>query len=145
MTASANLRQSVCLVVCDANYKVLMVSRANGSGVCLPGGKREEGETLTQTACRELWEETGLRTREQFLVPIYQGVCTGSGHDEAFDVASFLVTQWEGEAEQKEARVVPQWLAFPTLFCNSPFAVYNKQMANKLMEKFPYFAPHIKD
>lgn len=37
-------------------------------GLEFPGGKKEQGETIEQAACREVWEETGARVSElQFI------------------------------------------------------------------------------
>ncbi|PDZ70769.1 NUDIX hydrolase [Bacillus pseudomycoides] len=50
------------LIYDDTNRKILMVGnkRENGSEWSLPGGARENGETLEQAVIRETFEETGL-------------------------------------------------------------------------------------
>lgn len=50
-------------VILDGNNRVLLVKRGHepAKGLwSLPGGSVEEGETLTQAAVREVFEETGL-------------------------------------------------------------------------------------
>ncbi len=47
-------------VILDSDNNVLVLKRrAEGTWV-LPKGRRESGETLENTALREVWEETGL-------------------------------------------------------------------------------------
>lgn len=83
-----------CVVLRDG--KILAVDRKRGKpGLGLPGGKNDYGETLRETAVRELFEETGLvaddvRTQwifvkkegntivETYLVPVFKGEPTDS-------------------------------------------------------------------
>jgi 8-oxo-(d)GTP phosphatase len=51
---------AVCWRVVDGEPKVLVVHRATHGDVSLPKGKVDPGETLPETAVRELREETGL-------------------------------------------------------------------------------------
>jgi 8-oxo-dGTP diphosphatase len=51
---------AVCWRVVDGKPRVLLVHRAAHADVSLPKGKLDPGETLPQTAKRELFEETGL-------------------------------------------------------------------------------------
>ena len=51
---------AVCWRLVDGKARVLLVHRAGHSDVSLPKGKVEPGETLPQTAVREIQEETGL-------------------------------------------------------------------------------------
>ena len=138
------LRQCVCVVLADANYKFLTVSRADGSGVGLPGGKVEDGETLQQAARRELWEETGLYVEEKSLLPVYEGYCTDNRPSkEKFYVTTFLAFQWSGVSETKERGIIPVWSSFKDLLSNSPFHEYNSQVAAGLVKKFPHFSKHM--
>ena len=51
---------AVCWRVVDGKPKVLVVHRAAHNDVSLPKGKVDPGETLPETAVREIREETGL-------------------------------------------------------------------------------------
>jgi 8-oxo-dGTP pyrophosphatase MutT (NUDIX family) len=46
------------------------VHRPHRNDWSLPKGKLDEGETLGQTAEREVWEETGLRCRRLERLPV---------------------------------------------------------------------------
>lgn len=52
---------AVCWRVVDGQARILLVHRAAHADVGLPKGKLDPGETLPQTAKREIAEETGLR------------------------------------------------------------------------------------
>ena len=54
-----------------ARAKILLEKRADNGWWGLPGGHVDVGESVEQTAIREIWEETGIRTRIRRLVGIY--------------------------------------------------------------------------
>lgn len=54
-----------CLV--QVEDQVVVCSNVDGRTEVLPGGRREPGETLTQTVCREVHEETGFALRTDTL------------------------------------------------------------------------------
>ena len=51
---------AVCWRIVDGKPKVLVVYRGDRADVSLPKGKVDPGETLPETAVREIREETGL-------------------------------------------------------------------------------------
>jgi len=55
------------VLVLDDKERVLVVKNYQGSW-SLPGGKRENGETLQQAAVREAWEEAGARVEIKNIV-----------------------------------------------------------------------------
>lgn len=62
--------QSVrCLVFTDDEHLV-MCENARGVRHVWPGGRREPGETLAQTACREVLEETGWLVAPESLTQV---------------------------------------------------------------------------
>ena len=59
---------------CKCNGKVLLLKRSpqsySGEKWCLPGGKREEGESRLDGANRELHEECGIKLLPSHLSPL---------------------------------------------------------------------------
>lgn len=51
--------------------QVLLTRRKDNGQWCLPGGRVEAGESVTEACEREFWEETGLRVSVQRLVGVY--------------------------------------------------------------------------
>ena len=61
MTAPVLAAGAVCWkVTAKGNLKILVVHRTQHRDVSLPKGKVDPGETLPETAVREIAEETGL-------------------------------------------------------------------------------------
>lgn len=59
-------------VILDAAGRVLLVKHTYGMlNWELPGGAAERGESITETALREVHEETGLRVRAERLTGVY--------------------------------------------------------------------------
>ena len=55
----------------DASGRLLMIRRTDSGLYALPGGRHELGETMTATAIRETYEETGIRIGIIGLIGIY--------------------------------------------------------------------------
>jgi len=63
---------AACTVVTrDADGSVLLIRRTDNQLWALPGGAMEFGESVSQTAVREVREETGLEVQISGLVGIY--------------------------------------------------------------------------
>jgi len=64
-------KTGTCAVVRNARGEVLLTRRADNGRWCLPGGHLDYGETVSQCAVREVYEETGLRVEVERLVGVY--------------------------------------------------------------------------
>ncbi|MEW6404773.1 MAG: NUDIX domain-containing protein [Chloroflexota bacterium] len=96
------LRLGCCAVIFDeTRAKVLLTRRADNGRWCLPGGGAEAGESVAEACEREVFEETGLRSRAKRLIGVYsdpdQLVIYPDGTQAFFVVLSF-------EAEIQEGR-----------------------------------------
>ena len=58
-------------IVFNTNGEILLEKRADNAWWGLPGGHVDVGESVEQAAVREIWEETGVRTRVKRLVGMY--------------------------------------------------------------------------
>ncbi|WP_078841528.1 NUDIX domain-containing protein [Streptomyces acidiscabies] len=69
----------------------------------LPVGKNEPGEPITETAVRELYEETGLTVKPESLkvAHIIHGAW-GVGAPNGFLTVVFATHEWTGEPENRE-------------------------------------------
>jgi 8-oxo-dGTP pyrophosphatase MutT (NUDIX family) len=61
------------VLVLDGSGRVLLQRGNGGSGWTIPGGAMELGETLEETARRELREETGLEAGALTLLDVFSG------------------------------------------------------------------------
>jgi 8-oxo-dGTP diphosphatase len=79
------------------------------------GGKLEPGETLTQCAVRELWEESGLKAKEHNLWYMAHLVFVFPNKPQwSQDVHVFRLEHWEGEPQETE-EMRPEWFDLGTL------------------------------
>ena len=67
----ADLRIGCNGIIFDAEGRLLLTRRADNGLWCLPGGRFETGESVTECVEREVWEETGLLVRATHLVGVY--------------------------------------------------------------------------
>lgn len=66
-----NLVPAASAVVADKAGAILLIERTDNGLWTIPGGGMEIGETIAETAIREVKEETGLDVAVQRLVGIY--------------------------------------------------------------------------
>lgn len=60
-------------IVVDADGRILLLERADTGGWGLPGGFMDPGESLEETARREVMEEVGLEVDELALMNVFSG------------------------------------------------------------------------
>ena len=58
-------------IVTDDEGKILLHRRSDNGLWALPGGAMEIGESIAETAVREVKEETGLNVQPEYIVGIY--------------------------------------------------------------------------
>ena len=83
------------VMVFDVYHRLLLQYRADDNLWDLPGGFMEIGETIEETARREVWEETGLEIGEITLFKIYSGqefIYECPNGDQVVSVAPVYVT-----------------------------------------------------
>lgn len=61
------------VIIMDADNKVLMIHRTDNDCWCFPGGGVELGESVEETAIREVFEETGLIIDKLRLFEVFSG------------------------------------------------------------------------
>ncbi len=95
--------------VFDEERRVLLVRHTYAPGWLLPGGGVERGETIHQSAVRELQEEASIQVDEQ---PELRGICLNDGqfpgdHIAVFVVQKFTQLAWKPSLEISQAQFFP--------------------------------------
>ncbi len=55
----------------QSRQKILLTRRTDNGRWCLPGGRMDPGESVTETCVREALEETGLQVKVKHLIGVY--------------------------------------------------------------------------
>lgn len=72
IAATGKLYPGAAGILFDAERnQVLLTQRTDNGRWCLPGGRMEAGESVSEVCEREFWEETGLHVRVVRLVGVY--------------------------------------------------------------------------
>ncbi|MCX5341146.1 NUDIX domain-containing protein [Streptomyces atratus] len=107
---SMTLLVAAVIVHDKATNRVVLLQRSENAKFAqglwdLPVGKSEPGEPITETAVRELYEETGLTVKPESLKVAH--IIHGAWGVEApngFLTVVFAVHEWTGEPENREPR-----------------------------------------
>lgn len=83
---------------------VLVERLKDGGGLALPGGKQDEGETLSQTALRELFEETGLAGT---IVSTFKTVADDGRDPRGKFVSTIFIVDANGELRGEPGKTKP--------------------------------------
>jgi 8-oxo-dGTP pyrophosphatase MutT (NUDIX family) len=85
----------------EAGNRVLLTRRSDNEMWCLPGGRVDAGESITEAIEREVFEETGLRVRVMRLTGVYsdpdQLIVYPDGNQVHMIVLTFLVERLSGK------------------------------------------------
>ena len=87
--------------VFDGENRVLLIRHSYGPGWLLPGGGVERGETIFDSAKREIREEAGIIAEEE---PVLLGICLNDGqfpgdHVAVLDLRKFSQEPWQPSLE----------------------------------------------
>ncbi|MCT9076988.1 NUDIX domain-containing protein [Streptomyces fulvoviolaceus] len=107
---SMTLLVAAVIVHDQATNRVVLLQRSQNAKFAqgkwdLPVGKSEPGEPITETAVRELYEETGLTVKPESLTVAH--IIHGAWGVEApngFLTVVFAAHEWSGEPENREPR-----------------------------------------
>ncbi|KPB06295.1 NUDIX hydrolase [Bacillus sp. CHD6a] len=64
---------AVGVIVSDSNNQILLIKRSDDGNWCIPGGVMDVGESIQETAIREVYEETNMNIAELKLLNVYSG------------------------------------------------------------------------
>jgi 8-oxo-dGTP pyrophosphatase MutT (NUDIX family) len=124
-----------------ATNRVVLLQRSQNAKFAqgmwdLPVGKSEAGEPITETAVRELYEETGLAVKPEALKVAH--IIHGAWGVEApngFLTVVFTAHEWTGELENREPRKHAQvrWFdtdAIPAEFVDTTASALRRYLAD---------------
>ncbi|MEV6500860.1 NUDIX domain-containing protein [Streptomyces prunicolor] len=107
---SMTLLVAAVIVHDKATNRVVLLQRSQNAKFAqgmwdLPVGKNEPGEPVTETAVRELYEETGLTVKPESLkVAHFVHSAWGVEAPNGFLTVVFSAHEWTGEPENREPR-----------------------------------------
>ncbi|WP_261717207.1 NUDIX domain-containing protein [Streptomyces sp. FZ201] len=137
---SMTLLVAAVIVHDQATNRVVLLQRSQNAKFAqgmwdLPVGKSEPGEPITETAVRELYEETGLTVKPEALkiAHIIHGAW-GVEAPNGFLTVVFAAHEWTGEPENREPRKHAQvrWIdasAIPEAFVNTTASALRDYLA----------------
>lgn len=95
-------------VIFKKDDKILLLQRSatnkNPGQYTFVGGKSDAGESITDTAIREAFEEVGVRIQPKDLqfIHVIQKIMPRNAHNKDWFFFIFVVDTWQGELYNKE-------------------------------------------
>lgn len=131
------MREAAVMIVINDNGEVLAVSRRyDKTKFGLPGGKKEDNETIAAAGVRETLEETGIKVLDCVYLYRREEAPDKPG-GEWFYTSCFLAVSWEGTPTNSNEGEV-KWLTVKDLTDkDSAFPDYNLTTFAKLQELYP--------
>jgi 8-oxo-dGTP pyrophosphatase MutT (NUDIX family) len=71
ISRQGEIRLGCSAAIFDEHGRIFLTRRTDNGQWCLPGGRMESGESVTEACEREVWEETSLHVRVKRLVGVY--------------------------------------------------------------------------
>ncbi|MFI0154358.1 NUDIX domain-containing protein [Streptomyces lydicus] len=139
--SSSTLLVAGVIVHDEATNRVALLQRSENAKFAqgmwdLPVGKSEPGEPITETAVRELYEETGLAVKPESLnvAHIIHGAW-GVEAPNGFLTVVFVAHEWTGEPQNREPRKHAQvrWVAadaIPDAFVDTTASALHRYLTN---------------
>jgi 8-oxo-dGTP pyrophosphatase MutT (NUDIX family) len=94
------------VIIIDSEERVLMMHRTDNDCWCFPGGAVGPGESVEETAIREVLEETGLEVDEVKLFDVFSGkelYYKYPNGDEVYNIdIVFIARSFHGEANSND-------------------------------------------
>ena len=122
------MNQAAVSYVERSDGRILCVWNSRYGGWTLPGGKVEEGETVEAAQARELYEETGLRTRSSRPIYTAETCVKNAPEDRGRMVHVFSavtsVGGWGATAKEMEVGRPVTWFTREQFLKWSPFAEF---------------------
>lgn len=120
---------AAAVFVCQ-DGKLLVGERSDGSGLCGPGGKIEDGETPEQAVQREALEEFRIHTHN--LIPVGVNKATSGKYR---DSKIYLCTDFTGEIEPDgEEMISASWMPISELMEKELFPPFRESLVMLLKE-----------
>lgn len=102
------------VIITDDRGRVLLQHRADTGDWSAPGGLLDPGETITQTALREIAEETGLSVAPPEFFGVYSGreffMTYPNGDEIASVIVVFTAAHRSGEPAVDEESLELRWV-----------------------------------
>lgn len=110
-----SMKPIICAdVIARIEAAIVIVERLGSvRGLAFPGGKQEPGETLSQTAERECFEETGMCFRHEAVLGTYAVI---DRDPRGWYVSTVFVGTAEGEIQEEAGKTRVHLLAWDDIF-----------------------------
>jgi len=134
------IQSGACVIVLDDMNRVMMLKRKDNGKWGLCGGSTELGETVEETAIREVKEETGLSVKDPVLFSVFSGEkmrYVYPNGDEVYNIAiTYICRGYEGEIKPDNEECT-QVKFFDLNDLPGKISGLAKTVLNKLLREYP--------